>query len=371
MKKDTISLCMIVKNEERYLPFVFESVKDIVDEIIINDTGSTDRTVEICRAYNAFVIETGWKYDFAFHRNLSTINASGDWILWLDGDEVFSNENKMRLKAFLSNPDRNRYDFVAMKRWNFWHDMTWVFAYPDTQYKMYRNHVGLMWHGKIHEWVFDKNSPIHQKKVKYSEIHTHHYAYVKTDDEVAGKMANYIKIENPNMRDDEIKKCSREHSFFMDRVPTECQKYLGAYPEVMNEIKVDGEGIKKITGESIYKFMPDEERNKKLIYVDKNAPINKQLERENIHLKREIIQLKNEIELMRRQKSYKPLGESVPVPEPKDTSVIEDDISSAKSTVYIRPLRPEDEKLKEKPFNKPLNPAIKVSIVIVSSSQPV
>ena len=355
MNNDSISLCMIVKNEEKYLPYVFESVKDIVDEIIVHDTGSTDRTVEICDAYNAFVIESKWKHDFAFHRNLSTVNAKSDWILWLDGDEVFSNENKMRLKAFLSSPERNRYDFIAMKRWNFWHDLSWVFAYPDTQFKMYRNHVGLKWHGKIHEYVFDKNSTNHNKRTKYSEIHTHHYAYVKTDDEVAWKMANYIKIENPNMRDEEIKRCSREHSFFMSDTPPQCQKYLGAYPEVFNEVKVDNEGIKKVTGEVIYKYMPEEERNRKIVYVDQNAPVNKQIDKDNIYLKREIIQLKNELELLKRRKEYKSV----------------ETVTEEFKEEFVTKHRPEDEQLIEKTFNRPVNPAIKVSVVIVSNSQPV
>src|SRR3984885_5940480 len=64
-----ISLCMIVKNEERFLTECLESVKDVVDEINIVDTGSTDRTVEIARSYGANVEFRTWRNDFGWARN--------------------------------------------------------------------------------------------------------------------------------------------------------------------------------------------------------------------------------------------------------------------------------------------------------------
>ena len=64
-----ISLCMIVKNEERFLAECLDSIKDVVDEINIVDTGSTDRTVEIARSYGANIIFREWRNDFAWARN--------------------------------------------------------------------------------------------------------------------------------------------------------------------------------------------------------------------------------------------------------------------------------------------------------------
>ncbi len=85
--KPTISACMIVKNEEKLLPQCLESIKDFVDKIIIVDTGSTDRTIEIAKSYGAKIFHHPWENDFSKHRNQSISYATGDWIFVLDGDE--------------------------------------------------------------------------------------------------------------------------------------------------------------------------------------------------------------------------------------------------------------------------------------------
>lgn len=82
-----LSLCMIVKNEEQFLPACLKSIKNYVDEIIIVDTGSTDKSIEIAKRYGAKVYEHPWENDFAKHRNQSISYARGDWILILDADE--------------------------------------------------------------------------------------------------------------------------------------------------------------------------------------------------------------------------------------------------------------------------------------------
>ncbi len=87
MKKGQISLCMIVRNEESYLPECLESVADVVNEIIIVDTGSTDNTKKIAESFGATVFDFTWVDDFSKARNYSLSKASNDWILYLDADE--------------------------------------------------------------------------------------------------------------------------------------------------------------------------------------------------------------------------------------------------------------------------------------------
>jgi tetratricopeptide (TPR) repeat protein len=82
-----LSLCMIVKNEERFLRNCLESAKSVVDEIVIVDTGSTDSTLDIAREYGAIIVEHAWNDDFAEARNVSLEHATGNWALWLDADE--------------------------------------------------------------------------------------------------------------------------------------------------------------------------------------------------------------------------------------------------------------------------------------------
>jgi len=87
-KKDNIlTLSMIVKNEEKMLPGCLESVKGLVDEIIIVDTGSSDRTIEIAKSFGAKVFNFIWNDDFAAARNESLKHCTGKWILYLDADE--------------------------------------------------------------------------------------------------------------------------------------------------------------------------------------------------------------------------------------------------------------------------------------------
>jgi tetratricopeptide (TPR) repeat protein len=87
MAKPRLSLCMIARNEEAFLPGCLESVRGTVDEIVLVDTGSTDRTLEIARAAGAVVVERPWDDDFAAPRTLAARSASGAWILQLDADE--------------------------------------------------------------------------------------------------------------------------------------------------------------------------------------------------------------------------------------------------------------------------------------------
>ena len=105
MKNHTISLCMIAKNEEKYLEQCLRSVKDIVDEIIIVDTGSTDKTKEIAKKFNAKIFDFKWVDDFSAARNESIRHATKDWILVLDADEIVEKKDIDKIKNLIENSD--------------------------------------------------------------------------------------------------------------------------------------------------------------------------------------------------------------------------------------------------------------------------
>src|SRR5690625_1920531 len=98
MKKQTISLCMIVRNEEDHIEQALQSVKGLVDEIIIVDTGSTDQTRVICEKFNATVVRVPWTGDFAEARNESIQHATKDWILYLDADETLDKRSHKTIR---------------------------------------------------------------------------------------------------------------------------------------------------------------------------------------------------------------------------------------------------------------------------------
>lgn len=93
-----LSLCMIVKNESKYIDACLNSVKDIMDEIIIVDTGSTDNTKEIVSKYTDKIYDFEWVNDFAKARNYSFSKATGQYIMWLDADDILLEEDRKRLK---------------------------------------------------------------------------------------------------------------------------------------------------------------------------------------------------------------------------------------------------------------------------------
>ena len=88
--KATVSLCMIVKNEEQFLAKCLKSVRGVVDEMVVVDTGSTDRTKDLAAVFGARVFDFPWTGDFSEARNHSLVQAEGDWILILDADEIIS-----------------------------------------------------------------------------------------------------------------------------------------------------------------------------------------------------------------------------------------------------------------------------------------
>ena len=96
--KAKVSLTMIVRNEEHNLPHCLESVRGLFDEIVVVDTGSTDRTKEIAAGFGANVVEFAWIDDFAAARNVALGNATGDYAFWLDADDVVEPPERIKLE---------------------------------------------------------------------------------------------------------------------------------------------------------------------------------------------------------------------------------------------------------------------------------
>ncbi|MCL1908648.1 MAG: glycosyltransferase [Holophagaceae bacterium] len=104
-----ISLAMIVKNEGATLGHCLESVRPIVDEMVIVDTGSTDKTIEIARSFGARVYHFDWCDDFAAARNESLKYCTGEWILILDADEAIDPLDYEKIRDSCLNPFADSY----------------------------------------------------------------------------------------------------------------------------------------------------------------------------------------------------------------------------------------------------------------------
>ena len=148
----SISLCMIVKNEEAVLARCLDSVADLVEEIIIVDTGSTDRTREIAAAYTDKIYDFQWIYDFSAARNYAFSLASCDYIYSADADEVLDEENRERFRA-LKEGLLPEVEIVQMKYGNQLQHNT-VYNY-DEEYrpKLFKRLRQFTWIEPIHETI--------------------------------------------------------------------------------------------------------------------------------------------------------------------------------------------------------------------------
>ncbi len=105
-RENSISLCMIVKDEEGNLPHCLSSVMQVIDELIVVDTGSQDRSKQICYIFGAKVFYYPWDNNFAAARNHSISKAKGKWILILDADEVISSFDHKIIREIVSGPQK-------------------------------------------------------------------------------------------------------------------------------------------------------------------------------------------------------------------------------------------------------------------------
>jgi len=108
-KSPLLSLCMIAKDEASILKSAVDSVKDIVDEIIIVDTGSNDNTKEVAKSFTPRVFDYDWNDDFSDARNFCMKRASGQWILFLDADETISKKDHKKILEFINSKKANAF----------------------------------------------------------------------------------------------------------------------------------------------------------------------------------------------------------------------------------------------------------------------
>jgi len=180
----SLSVCLIVKNEERVLPRCLRSVQELADEIVVVDTGSSDGTVEIAQAHGARVFHYQWHDDFAAARNYAMDQATGDWVLQIDADEEFYRPDLTHLREIIQRDD---IDGVHLVLRNF-------FPSPATQTdeslpdpknyphsvnhfpRLVRNRPHIRYSGAIHEGFRELDH------VLVSDVSIFHYGYAQEDE---------------------------------------------------------------------------------------------------------------------------------------------------------------------------------------------
>ncbi|MGD8881558.1 MAG: glycosyltransferase, partial [Desulfobacterales bacterium] len=195
----SVSLCMIAKNEEKYLAKCLWSVKPLVNEIIVVDNGSQDRTRDIAAVFGAKVFEFKWNDDFSKARNFSLSKARGDWIFILDADEVISSLDHEAFKILVNNgnSDPVAYSIVTRNYTPQANTIGWVANdgtdpereagngwFPSQKVRLFKNDARIRFEYPVHEMV-DPGLNRLGIPIKKCSIPVHHYG--KLNAELSGR----------------------------------------------------------------------------------------------------------------------------------------------------------------------------------------
>jgi tetratricopeptide (TPR) repeat protein len=191
-----LSLCMIMRDEEEHLARCLASVQGVVDEIVIVDTGSVDRSIEIAEAFGARVLHEEWRGDFAAPRNTSIDAATGDWILVLDAAEELV--DGARLRELLHEEAIEGY---CLREVNFIGEQRGIESVVNSAFRLFRNRPAYRYSGALHEQIMGKIDPEGGVCTRFVGIEIHHYGYLeptsrakeKTDRNMAIVMAEVAR----------------------------------------------------------------------------------------------------------------------------------------------------------------------------------
>ena len=184
----SITLCMIVKNEEKNLPACLASLKPVVDEMIVVDTGSTDRTADIATVFGARVLTFSWNGNFSDARNFSLAAARGGWILVMDADEVLSAQDHELLRQTVSGSDRQKLCWSVMTRnYTRLHPQGWIANngsypheekaegwHPSLKVRLFPNDPQIRFVGEVHEMI-EQTAQRAGYQLREAPFVVHHY----------------------------------------------------------------------------------------------------------------------------------------------------------------------------------------------------
>ncbi|XTZ10798.1 MAG: glycosyltransferase [cyanobacterium endosymbiont of Rhopalodia yunnanensis] len=197
-----LSLCMIVKDEEKTLTTCLESVQDIVDEMVVIDTGSTDKTVEIIKRFGAKVSFFTWCNDFAIARNVALSHVTGDWVLVLDADEVFNQKIASQVREAIA--DKNNLVINLVR-----HEIGASQSPYSLVSRLFRKHPAVKFSRPYHAIIDDSVTQLLKRESQWKimelpAIAVFHYGYhpqtivsLDKDKRARQAMENFIK-DHPN-----------------------------------------------------------------------------------------------------------------------------------------------------------------------------
>lgn len=185
-----VSLCMIARNEEAFIDQCLVSAKDYVDEIIVVDTGSTDRTREIAESHGAKVHEFTWNDSYADARNEALGHASCEWILVLDADEKLDPATAHLLRREIANPSADAYTIPFR---NYMNDSVTPDITTHRVCRLFRNNPDYRYESRVHEHVENAITRTGGRIGRLDAL-VHHYGYRMDIVAERGKHEKYVRM---------------------------------------------------------------------------------------------------------------------------------------------------------------------------------
>lgn len=176
MKPPTISLCLIARNEAANLPRLIISAYEAADEIVVVDTGSTDRTIAIAESLGAKVFQYAWDDNFAAAKNNALRHTTGDWVLFLDADMAIEAGSAARIRAAVKSGQARSY-FLNINSPRSDGMTVETVAHPW----LFENHTGLQFIGRVHESILPSLTA-NGLKPAATDISITHFGYAKEQD---------------------------------------------------------------------------------------------------------------------------------------------------------------------------------------------
>jgi glycosyltransferase involved in cell wall biosynthesis len=191
-----ISCCVITKNEERHLARCLSSVSDIIDEIVIVDSGSTDNTIDVAKDFGAKIISINWIDDYSYARNIAIESATQPWIIFLDADETLVNGGALR--QYLKQCSSEIIGTVVSRYDHFIHPVSGKKStVPVGIIRIFRNHPDIKFTYPVHEIAGPSIGKLNKKIEPFLESHIFHHIDQHTNNFIEAKQSYYLKlIEN-------------------------------------------------------------------------------------------------------------------------------------------------------------------------------
>lgn len=227
-----ISLCIVAKNEEKTLSSCINSVKKIVDEVIVVDTGSSDNTPEIARKHDAKLVFHQFNDDFSEVRNISLKHATKDWILVLDADEIIDERALCTLKALIETKDPSIYGYYFWCH-NYFGDGTFnTFEIC----RLFRNKPEIYFQRIVHE-TLQPSIKRAKGKTETKNVVIHHFPFKKKG-RFAERSDFYLRLVKKQL---ELTPSDTLYAIFLaieyaarkqyDKARTICSEYLNLDPD--------------------------------------------------------------------------------------------------------------------------------------------